>query len=150
MQKLNYSREIIRNYFRYIEDENFFSPLLLVIFGFINVTLCTESNSWPDSMYSIVGLEINPAFESLFPTTSQYDNEIKTLLDDISDKFEYLSDVLQGESIEENGTKLEKAVLNGNLDKDTIKKLRKLCILGIRRNNDWLNTAVDFFLSNTR
>ena len=47
--------------------------------------------------------------------------------------------------IEEKRIKLKKVILNENLNKDTIKKLRKLCILGVRRNNGWLHTAAVSF-----
>ena len=127
----------------------FFSPLLLVIFGFINVTLCAESNSILDRLLSVFRPKVLnsglPDFDSLIPTTSQYDNEIETLLGDIGDNVGYLRDVFQGESIEEYAKKLENDLLNGNLDKVTIKKLRKLCILGVRRNNGWfLKAAISF------
>ena len=52
---------------------------------------------------------------------------------------------MQEDHIEENRIKLKKDIMNEDLDKDTIKKLRKLCIYGVRRNNGWLLTAADSF-----
>ena len=139
----------------------FFSSILSILLFLVAVVQCAESNSSPDSLFpddpfaeyssrpditiSIVGPEPDRDLDSLFPTTSQYDNEIETLLGDIGDKVGYLRDVLNGESIDEYGKKLENDILNGNLDKVTIKKLRKLCIYGIRRNNEWLLTAANSF-----
>ena len=142
----------------------FFSSLLSITFFLVAVVHCAESNSRPDglvpddsfaeyssepdSTISIVGPEPDRDFDNLFPTTSQYDNEIETLLDDIGDKVGYLRDVLQGKSFEKYAKQLEDDLLNGNLDKVTIKKLRKLCILGVRRNNGWLFTAANAFNQN--
>ena len=146
--------------------KKFISPLLLVIFGFINIALCAESNSILDrllsvfrpkvtdseldSLLSVVGLVPEPDFDSLFPTTSQFDNEIETLLDEIGDSVGYLRKIMHEDHIEENRIKLKKDISNGNLDKDTIKKLKKLCILGIRRNKGWRHHCCRFFLSDTR
>jgi len=125
--------------------KKFFSPLLPVIFGFINVVLCAETNSSLGCLFPVLPPESNSIIDKLFPITSKYDSEIETLLNGISEKVVYLREILQEKNIEECAEKLENDLLYGNLDKVTIKKLKKLCILGVRRNSDWLNSAADSF-----
>jgi hypothetical protein len=89
--------------------------------------------------------ETDQSIESLFPTTSQYDNEIYTLLHEVKDNVGYFKGFLSGEFTTSDFQRLNDVILKGKFEVEIEKKVENLCLLGIKRNDEWLASAAESF-----
>jgi hypothetical protein len=89
--------------------------------------------------------ETDQSIDSLFPTTSQYDSEIDTLLQEVKEQVSYAEGFLRGDFTNVDFGKLNVDILKGKFEGEIGKKVRKLCFLGIKRNNEWLVSAAESF-----
>jgi hypothetical protein len=89
--------------------------------------------------------ETDQSIESLFPTTSQYDNEIDTLLLEVKDNVCYFKGFLREDFTNVDFVKLNEDILEGKFEDEIGKKVKKLCRLGINRSNEWSNKAAELF-----
>src|SRR5436305_12816364 len=87
--------------------------------------------------------ETDQSVESLFPTTSQYDNEIDTLLHEVKDNVGYFKGFLSGEFTTSDFQRLNDVILKGKFEVEIEKKVENLCLLGIKRNDEWLASAAE-------
>jgi hypothetical protein len=81
----------------------------------------------------------------LFPTTSQYANEIDTLLLEVKDNVGYFKGFLSGEFTTSDFQKLTDNILENKFDGETGRKVKRLGRLGINRSNEWSNKAAELF-----
>lgn len=90
------------------------------------------------------GTIIIPDLNSLIPTVSQYDQEIETLLGQINPRFSYLKDIFNGSFNDTHLLAFDLDILSHSFGPD-FKKIKRLCFLGIKRNNEWMVEACNLF-----